>query len=342
MITQLNPLRRLRALRLLLPLVVIGLALALFLAVGLLIGLGQFGRAGFAGPCEATLGPLSDADAPRTAHRVRQLSDEQRRNAALIISVARRMGLPPRAWLIALATAMQESGLRNLHYGDRDSLGLFQQRPSQGWGSPVEVTDPAHATTAFLERLRQVPGWRQLPVTVAAQLVQRSAFPDAYARWEGLAAQLVRLLSDVTDPTGCGPGSAVLPGKVVRTAITFATDEVGKPYVWGATGPDGYDCSGLVMRAYQAAGIYLPRVSREQYRAGGHVPLSRAEPGDLLFLAFDRQDPATIHHVMLYLGDGMVAEAPYTGAAVRTRSVNWADPRLVPLATRPGTAPNPA
>jgi hypothetical protein len=273
---------------------------------------------------------------------VGQLSEEQRRNAALIIGVGKGMGLPPRAWLVALATAMQESGLRNLPYGDRDSLGLFQQRPSQGWGTPAEVTDPVYATTTFLNRLVEVPGWDQLPVTVAAQIVQRSAFPEAYAHWEGLAAQLLAALTGVVDPVGCGSGSAYLPDGVVRAVISFAQAAVGKPYVWGATGPNAYDCSGLVLRAFQAAGIYLPRVAREQYKAGGHLPLAQVRPGDLLFLATDPHDPATIHHVMLYLGDGMITEAPYTGVPVRTRPMDWDNSELVPLATRPGTAPNPA
>lgn len=338
-----SPLRAFRALRLFLPLVAIGAALLLFLGVGMIIGFGGLGGGQFTtGPCDASLGPLSSTAPSRSINSPAQLTEEQRQNAALIISVAKGMGLPPRAWLIGLATAMQESALRNINYGDRDSLGLFQQRPSQGWGSPAQVADPIYASTTFFERLVRVPGWEQLPVTVAAQTVQRSAFPEAYARWEGLAAQLVRSLSDVVDPTGCGWGVVNLPDGVVRTAIGFALGEVGKPYVWGATGPNAYDCSGLMMRAYQAAGIYLPRVSREQYRAGGHVPVAQAQRGDLLFLATDRTDPATIHHVMLYLGDGMLAEAPYSGIPVRTRPVDWNDPELVPLATRPGTAANPA
>src|ERR687889_2097930 len=100
---------------------------------------------------------------------------------------------------------MQESTLNNINYWDRDSLGLFQQRPSQGWGTPAQVTDPVYATTIFIERLLEVPGWDSLPVTVAAQTVQRSAFPDAYAKWEGLAAALVAQLAGVADPVGCGP-----------------------------------------------------------------------------------------------------------------------------------------
>jgi cell wall-associated NlpC family hydrolase len=236
---------------------------------------------------------------------------------------------------------MQESTLRNINYGDRDSLGLFQQRPSQGWGSPAQVTDPVYATRIFIERLLEVSGWEDMPVTVAAQTVQRSAFPDAYAKWERLAAELVQQLADVADPTGCGR-TAVLPAGVAGAAIEFALAEVGKPYVWGATGPNTYDCSGLILRAFQAAGINLPRVSRQQFYAGGHVPISHAQAGDLLFYATDPSDPTTIHHVVLYLGDGRMVEAPYTGERVRVRPVPWDYEELVPLATRPGTTPNRA
>jgi peptidoglycan DL-endopeptidase CwlO len=337
-----GPFRRFRALRLLLPLVVLGMALLLFLGVGLVIGFGGFGGfGGSSGPCDATLGP--DDSTTTSLGGVTdpsQLSAEQRGNASTIIGVAKGMGLPPRAWLIGLATAMQESGLRNLGYGDRDSLGLFQQRPSQGWGSPAQVSTPTYAATAFFQHLQAVPGWDKLPVTVAAQTVQRSAFPDAYARWAGLAAKLVLALAGVSDPSGCGSGGVTLAPGRVSSAVSFALAAVGKPYVWGATGPGAYDCSGLMLRAFQTAGVFLPRVSREQFDAGGHVPVQQAQPGDLLFLATDRNDPATIHHVMLYLGNNMIVEAPYTGVPVRTRQINWTDPQLVPLATRPGTASN--
>ena len=334
--------RVLRPLRLLVPLIAVGGALVLFLAFGFLayqVGTGD----GLAGPgvCDAGLRSASRSVAPAGATAA-TLNEEQRQNAATIIGVARQKGTPPRAWLVALATAMQESTLRNINYGDRDSLGLFQQRPSQGWGSPAQVLDPVYSTTIFLDRLLQVPGWERLPVTVAAQTVQRSAFPDAYAKWEGLAADLVRQLANVADPTGCGPDSAALPEGAARTAVAFALGELGKPYVWGATGPNTYDCSGLMLRAFQAAGIDLPRVSREQFTAGGHVPVRQAQPGDLLFYATDPSDPATIHHVALYMGDDRMVEAPYSGEAVRVRPVPWNYVDLVPLATRPGTTPNVA
>jgi cell wall-associated NlpC family hydrolase len=269
------------------------------------------------------------------------LSEEQRRNAATIVATARDMGAPPRAGLVALATAMQESTLRNLNYGDRDSLGLFQQRPSQGWGSPSQVTDPVYATTQFVKHLLAIPGWEALPVTVAAQTVQRSAFPQAYAKWEGLAAQLAGQLAGSVSPTAaCGP--AVLAKGVAAAAIAFALHEVGKPYIWGATGPNAYDCSGLMLRAFGAAGVTLPRVSWQQYQAGGHVPVRQAQPGDLMFLATDPTDPSTIHHVFLYMGNGQMVEAPYSGKPVRVQPVPWDYRELVPLATRPGTTPNRA
>lgn len=335
----------LRPLRLLLPFVAIAGALVLFLAVGF-IAFNTGGGGGAGSTSSACDAGLRSADAAlaggRVGTRADDLSEEQRRNAATIIGVARDMGAPPQAWLVALATAIQESTLRNLDYGDRDSLGLFQQRPSQGWGSPAQVTDPSYSTTTFIERLLAVPGWETLPVTVAAQTVQRSAFPEAYAKWEGLAAELVAQLADVANPAAACAPTAVLADGVAGAAISFALGELGKPYVWGATGPNTYDCSGLMLRAFQAARITLPRVSRQQFYAGGHVPVEQAQAGDLLFLANDPSDPATIHHVMLYMGNDQMVEAPYTGESVRVRPVPWRHEQLVPLATRPGTTPNRA
>jgi hypothetical protein len=112
------------------------------------------------------------------------MTPEQADNAATIAGVGMKLGMPDHAVTVAIATALQESGLRNLTSGDRDSVGLFQQRPSQGWGSVSQLTNPVYATAAFYRRLRQLPDWSQLEVTQAAQLVQRSALPDAYAQWE--------------------------------------------------------------------------------------------------------------------------------------------------------------
>jgi hypothetical protein len=123
------------------------------------------------------------------------LDAEQAGNAAIITGVAVRRKLPARAATIAIATALQESKLRNVTYGDRDSLGLFQQRPSQGWGTKAQVTDPVYATNAFYDVLVKIEGYRNLSVTKAAQKVQRSAFPSAYADHEADARVLASALS---------------------------------------------------------------------------------------------------------------------------------------------------
>src|SRR5689334_19368915 len=122
---------------------------------------------------------------------VRDLDADQLKNAGIIIGVGRSLGVPERGLVVAIATAMQESTLRNLNYGDRDSVGLFQQRPSSGWGTVAELTTPQVSARKFYTALLQVPGWQAMPVTEAAQRVQRSAFPLAYAKWEALAIAVV-------------------------------------------------------------------------------------------------------------------------------------------------------
>lgn len=124
-----------------------------------------------------------------------ELSAEQADNAATISAVGTTRGMPQRAVTIALATALQESALRNIEHGDRDSLGLFQQRPSQGWGTPEQILDPVYAAGKFYDHLAEVPGYSRLPLTVAAQRVQRSGFPQAYAKHEPDATLLAAALT---------------------------------------------------------------------------------------------------------------------------------------------------
>jgi hypothetical protein len=123
-----------------------------------------------------------------------QVDVEQARWAALMAAIAQNRGLPPRATTIAIATAFQESKIRNIDYGDRDSVGLFQQRPSQGWGTVEEIMDPAYAIGRFYDGLVKVPGYTTLRITDAAQRVQRSAFPGAYAQHEDYARALASAL----------------------------------------------------------------------------------------------------------------------------------------------------
>jgi hypothetical protein len=123
------------------------------------------------------------------------LSADQLRNARTIVQTGQAMGLQPRAWVIALSTAMQESKLTNLGNlgaaNDHDSLGLFQQRPASGWGSPAEINNPTYAATSFYKALEGISGWQNMAVTDAAQAVQVSADPMAYAQWEQQAGNIV-------------------------------------------------------------------------------------------------------------------------------------------------------
>lgn len=146
---------------------------------------------------------------PRRIVPVAGLDQVQMDNAKKIVQAGREMGVPRRGLVIAVATAMQESTLLNYASGvlpesqnyphqavgwDHDSVGLFQQRPSSGWGTVRELMDPEYATKAFLSALEQIPGWQDLPLAMAAQAVQISAFPDAYAQHEWRAAQVVKAI----------------------------------------------------------------------------------------------------------------------------------------------------
>ncbi|MFJ2159943.1 heavy metal transporter [Streptomyces sp. NPDC087856] len=124
-----------------------------------------------------------------------EFSQEQTMNAATIAAVGTGRGMPERAVTIALATALQESQLVNIEHGDLDSLGLFQQRPSQGWGTKKEILDPTYAAGVFYEHLAKVNDYQQLPLTVAAQRVQRSGYPEAYAKHEPEATLLSAALT---------------------------------------------------------------------------------------------------------------------------------------------------
>jgi murein DD-endopeptidase MepM/ murein hydrolase activator NlpD len=177
-----------------------------------------------------------------------ELDAEQRTVAAQIVAAVRAFpptADKPHAAVIALATARQESSIRNLDYGDRDSLGVFQQRPSQGWGTPAQVMDVAHATTSFLEHLVRIPGWESRPVTDVAADVQRPAeeYRGLYEQWVPLATRLtdqlwsratVSLVTSSMAATGCDTAVLVSAGQVVYPVPTpfIGTDA----HNWGDTG----------------------------------------------------------------------------------------------------------
>ena len=193
---------------------------------GVVLLLENTGSSPIVSACTVTAAPGSTSE---------KLTPEQAQNASIVAAVAFRMGLPDHAVTIALATAMQESGLRDLTYGDRDSLGLFQQRPSQGWGTPAQILDPAYAAGAFYARLTQGPGGTTMAVTQAAQAVQQSGSPDAYGRWEGQARTVAIALTGeapaafacrLSGFTGAIPSPSALPAAAAKE---MGSDLLGVP-----------------------------------------------------------------------------------------------------------------
>lgn len=168
-------------------------------------------------------------------------SAEQRRNAALIVKIGQQMGLSRRDILIGLITAAQESSLKNLNYGDRDSLGLFQQRPSQGWGTRDQVTDPVYATKKFFTELQKVQGRKKMRLTEAAQAVQRSAYPDAYAKHVGDMRDMLRRYSKpglITPSEARGGGTQPAPGQRPPRSTSQTFGSLDGPAELGPIGLD--------------------------------------------------------------------------------------------------------
>jgi len=247
---------------------------------------------------------------------VQGLDADQLANARVIIATGAALKVPDRGVEIALATAMQESTLRNLNYGDRDSVGLFQQRPSSGWGTVAELTTPEIAAKKFYAALLEVPGWQSMPLTVAAQTVQRSAFPLAYAKWESLAGALVTATGGGIANLNCTSSLGfATPSGAVGDMLRVALAQQGKPYVWGATGPDAFDCSGLIVYAWRMAGYRSTvRTSEQMFAVSDPVPMGTEQPGDLIFGHFE---PAGPGHVMIVVRPGTAVEAPSTGDVVK-------------------------
>ncbi|MFI1932698.1 hypothetical protein [Streptomyces sp. NPDC020330] len=217
-----------------------------------------------------------------------EMSLAQTVNAATISAVGTTRGMPERAVTIALATALQESTLRNIDYGDRDSVGLFQQRPSQGWGTVEQIMDPVYSSEKFYEGLAEVPGYSRLPLTVAAQRVQRSGFPQAYAKHEPDAALLAAALTGrrpaslnctPSTATADGPGDAarvrtelvrafgkdVLPGAVAAGASAASTVSVPVPAAAARSEGKGAPRRGWELAHWAVAQSEALRIERVSY-----------------------------------------------------------------------------
>lgn len=177
--------------------------------------------------CPAQSGVVDAAEVDRLARQVEQLliGDDtdadvpglddpavQLPLAKTIVGTGQTLLVPPRGQIVALATALQESGLRNLEYGDQDSLGLFQQRPSQGWGTPTQIMDPVHASRSFYTALMRISNWEAMAIGQAAQTVQKSAYPDAYDKWIPLATALqMAITAETSQITSTNAGASPLP-----------------------------------------------------------------------------------------------------------------------------------
>jgi cell wall-associated NlpC family hydrolase len=174
------------------------------------------------------------------------------------------------------------------------------------------VADRADKVRVLLAQTDALLASADTRVRALAEEQRRAAEAAAAARAATLLAQ--------APYTGQGlPAVAASPQ--AAAALEFARQQLGKPYVWGATGPDSYDCSGLTGAAWAAAGITLPRTSRQQWFAGPHISLGALQPGDLLFWGYDVNDPASIHHVAMYAGNGLMVAAPHTGDVVKVQPV---------------------
>lgn len=253
-------------------------------------------------------------------------SAEQVAIARAAAQLADSRGLPGRAKLVILATGFQESRIRNLDYGDRDSVGWLQQRPSAGWGSVAQIRDPVYAAGRFYDALVKVPGWQGMPVTVAAQAVQVSAYPDAYAKWEASARSLLGLLGDtagtdcVTDTAGNPQGGGPVPAtfnrqgnpRTVEQAITWMQRGVPR----GAPGePVLNACERYMNLSYGLGGGYPTALAHWQAPGPRTSGMSPPPRGALVF--WRSGNPAG--HVALSLGNGRVISTDFDGTSYQAR-----------------------
>jgi hypothetical protein len=275
-----------------------GVALLGVAALGIVATVGYFVLRG-----TDSLFPASDECTVEVdGHRV-DLTVEQAENAALITAISVRRGMPARAASIALATAYQESGLVNIETGDRDSLGLFQQRPSQGWGTTEQLLDPVYATNAFYDALARVEGYDSMEITVAAQTVQRSGFPDAYADHEPDARALASALTGNSRAAfGCdvdGDAEAV-DSALTDTGLTARADVVRREALGvfgdlqlGGFAPGGVrdgHMPGSTHYDGRAVDIFVRPVNAENKKRGwaiAHYLVAQADRLDIQTVIFD-------------------------------------------------------
>ncbi|HVA60825.1 MAG TPA: NlpC/P60 family protein [Mycobacteriales bacterium] len=237
-------------------------------------------------------------------------------------------------------------------YQDAVSVLHHAQVSNAGIGSAVlsaatvahQLAVAAATATTLQQAARQAAAVVEADLAQTQQLLAAATSQVRELEAEAVAAAAARSAAQASaaliTAQGATFSNTVPPNSVAAAAIVAARSRLGDTYVWGGSGPTVFDCSGLTQWAYAQAGVALPRVAADQYNAGPHVALNALAPGDLLFWATDVNDPTTIHHVGMYLGDGMMIDSPHTGTVVQIQPV-WFDGYIG--ATRPtGTLAGPA
>ncbi len=302
------------------------------------------------GPLCVTTGPMTGLSPAQATNARIVAATASARGGPTAAVVALMVGLAESGMRV-LANPNDPGGAAYPHDGvgyDHDSLGIFQQRPS--WGSAAQRMDPTASTDLFVDALLALPNWQSKPPAVAAQLVQRSAFdgtPSAanggsavvganYRDQQPLAVTVLGIVSADAARLDCGasggpvapasPGAYGLPptwaipggtSPEARIAVAYALAQLGKPYQWGATGPAAFDCSGLLQSAWAQAGVMISRTTYTQLHDGTPTDAAHLLPGDLVLTPGSDGSLALPGHVGMYIGLGLIVEAPQTGDVVK-------------------------
>ena len=259
----------------------------------------------------------------------------QNTNAQTIYGVARVMNLDDSAAVDAITAALEASDLSTDPAGNSpDVIGLFGQSVSRGWGTQAQLQDPVYASNAFYGALITIKGWQSLSPDQAAADVEQIGASSDYTAYVESARDLVSTYNgdaaacaqDTGLPTGIPSGTTGLPAGFklpantpaeIVTAIDYALKQLGKPYQYGGVGDPSYDCSGLVMMSYQAAGVSIARTTYDQVNDGTPVyEQSQLKPGDLVFIMGSDPENGLPGHVGMYLGDGVLIQSPHTGTHI--------------------------
>ena len=317
------------------------------LCAGAALALGLAVLAGGGGGEDATSAAVSLARATAQAcplqGSVAALGSARSANAdALVATAMSASGDDERVARIALSAALAMTALQPAPPATSGPIGVYGEVTSARWGTPAQLGDAAYATATFVSHLVAVPGWASMAPWRAAALALSPAHVPAralQAAWARSGPLVRSVMAEAGQPGACGQGAGPLAGPPAAhglpagyvvppgtpapnaAAVDFALAQLGKPYLWGAAGPAAYDCSGLTMAAWAAAGVSLEHYTGDQQQEGVAVSPADLVPGDLVLVpGSGPPGPGVAGHVGLYLGDGLVISAidPAMGVAVQT------------------------